>query len=110
MTSSEVNPTMEDNSSIVHYGPPAPQKDNLTFGVEFEFALATAPESGVDPEPHLGRQIFGMQNEESALEHIHDTLKRVQCYGDVDWKPKNTDSWVLKSDPSIWAPESGVYE
>jgi hypothetical protein len=75
ITSSEVNTTIEDNSLIVHYGPPAPQKDNLIFDVEFEFALATAPESGVDPEPHLSCQILNMQNEESALEHIHDTLK-----------------------------------
>ena len=57
--------TIEDDSPLAHYEPPL-QKNNLTFGVEIEFALATAPASGIDPEPHLGGQILVCQTGRSS--------------------------------------------
>jgi hypothetical protein len=64
----------------------------LTFGVEIEFALATAPASGIAPEPHLG-QIFGMPDWQAACEHIRNTLEGVGVPAEIEvrssfyWKP-----------------------
>ena len=75
---------MEDDSPIIYHGPPPPQKGSLTFGIEIEFALVTAPESRIDPEPHLGGQIFGMPNEELAQVHVLNTLQGIGVQAEIE--------------------------
>ena len=83
---------MEDDSPLAHYEPPL-QKNNLAFGVEIEFALATAAASGIGPEPHLGGQIFGMPDWQIGCELIRNTLKGVGVPAEIEvrssfyWRP-----------------------
>jgi hypothetical protein len=83
---------MEDDLPLAHYEPPL-QKNNLTFGVEIEFALATAAASGIGPEPHLGGQIFGMPDWQIGCELTRNTLNGVGVPAEIEvrssfyWKP-----------------------
>ncbi|KAE9376849.1 hypothetical protein N431DRAFT_555150 [Stipitochalara longipes BDJ] len=106
---------MEDGSPLVNYAP-YPRKSTLSFGCEIEFALATVPISGIDPEPHLGGQIFGMPDWQSACSHIRHTLEGIGIPVEIaesdndKWKPLSNKSWTLKEDATIMAPDRGTYE
>jgi len=43
----------------------------LTFGVEFEFCLATLPEDAQDPEPYDTRQIYNISDTEAVNTGMH---------------------------------------
>jgi hypothetical protein len=114
---------MEDpRAPLIPPNYPEIPKTNLTFGLEIEFAVATAPVSEVDPHPSLGGQIFEMHdnrhhtNERLVGAHICKTLKRFNIpaelhNGNHSWKPENSASWIVTTDQSICAPEPGqVYE
>ena len=108
--------------------PPIPfsrtEKSNpgLTFGIEIEFAVATAPVNGIDPQPQFGGEIFGMHDENRFTNdklvgaHICKTLNDhgipAELHGrKYPWHLKDPSSWILKSDSSICSPEPGlVYE
>ncbi len=45
---------MEDpNTPLIPLGYPKERKPELTFGVEIEFVVATAPVNEIDPQPEL---------------------------------------------------------
>jgi hypothetical protein len=94
-------------------------KPQLTFGVEIEFVVATAPMNGADPEPELWGQIFEMHdrrhytNERLVGAHMCKTLNKYGIpaelhSGKFAWKPKNSSAWVQKRDGTICAPEPGL--
>jgi hypothetical protein len=63
---------MEDpRAPLIPPNYPEIPKTNLTFGLEIEFAVATAPVSEVDPHPSLGGQIFTMATIPGSLRTRH---------------------------------------
>jgi hypothetical protein len=114
---------MEDpKASLIPLSTPEQSKPKLTFGVELEFVVATAPVNEVNPSAKLWGQIFEMHdnrhytNERLVGAHICKTLNKYGIpaelhSGKFAWKPKDSSAWVLRRDRSICAPEPGlIYE
>lgn len=96
--------------------PPQVQKDNLTFGVELEFAVATIPLHGVDPHPHDCRQVIGLGSGSERLRydnmksHIVQTLHRANIFaeaGTISTTTINKHAWLIKTDSTIRSPDDG---
>ena len=74
---------MEDpKAPLIPLEPPPEGKPELTFGIEIEFVVATAPVNEIDPQPELWGQIFEMHdrrhytNERLVGAHICKTLNK----------------------------------
>jgi len=98
---------MEDTTPLVRYNP---RKSAYTFGLEIEFALATMPESGIDPEPYISGTISNMPDHQSARNALRETLKSVGISAEapdlsVPPLPSHRQSWILKDDVTIRAPD-----
>jgi len=114
---------MEDpKAPLIPLEPPPEGKPELTFGIEIEFVVATAPVNEIDPQPELWGQIFEMHdrghytNERLVGSHICKTLNRYGIPAELHngifgWKPANSSAWRVRRDASIRAPEPGlIYE
>jgi hypothetical protein len=111
---------MEDpKAPLIPLEPPPEPKSELTFGIEIEFVVATAPVNEVDPQPELCGQIFEMHdrrhytNERLVGAHICQTLNKYRIPAELHngifgWKPSNTLAWSVRRDASIRAPEPGL--
>ncbi len=99
---------------------PSPEpKPELTFGIEIEFVVVTAPVDEVDPQPELWGQIFEMHdrrhctNERLVGAHICKTLKKYGIPAELHngvfgWRPANSSVWSVRRDGSICALELGL--
>jgi hypothetical protein len=97
-------------------------RDRLTFGVEFEFGLATILEDDGDPDdgdPRAGRGI-DVDNKPDELwsrsrNHIVNTLRQagipaeasLHNYTSKAWKPDNIKAWGVKEDDTIRCTGTG---
>ncbi|KAH7330149.1 putative amidoligase enzyme-domain-containing protein [Rhexocercosporidium sp. MPI-PUGE-AT-0058] len=103
------------------YGPPHPQKDNLTFGLELEFAIAILAPSSSDPHPSDPRSATNLTTGPSdswianLRSHVAATLFHagLSAYASspyADSPPPNSEiSWIVKHDDTIQVPEIDGY-
>jgi hypothetical protein len=114
---------MEDPKAPLIPLEPSPEpKPELTFGIELEFVVATAPVNEIDPQPELWGQIFEMHdrrhftNERLVGSHICKTLNKNGIPAELHSgmfgrKSENSSAWSVRRDGSIRAPEpSLLYE
>jgi hypothetical protein len=99
-------------------------RDRLTFGVEFEFALAMLTDGNEDPSPEDGRIVVGINegadndpnpflaSQNSAIRHVAETLtgagikSEPVVNGATSYKPDDPKVWLVKSDVSIVGPDT----
>lgn len=100
-------------------------RDRLTFGVEFEFGLATLNEGEIDPSPEDDRAVFGVvdknidaaddsysarhQRTQSVLTHVAKTLTEAGIKSIPGLETDTIDmddsaTWVVKRDSSVQGP------
>jgi len=94
--------TMEDpKAPLIPLEPSTEPKPELTFGIEIEFVVATAPVNEIDPQSELWGQIFEMHdrrhytNERLVGAHICKTLNKYGIPAELHngifgWKPSNS--------------------
>jgi len=97
-------------------------RDRLTFGVEFEFVLATLKAGNEDPTPEDGRVVVGIDSaeknsnsdsarENAAIRHVAEILAAAGVNSepvvdhDESYKPADPEAWLVKTDISIDSPE-----
>ena len=93
-------------------------RDRLTFGIEFEFAIATLEKEQDDPSLEDGLSVFGVSNESddedsrefSVLTHIAKTLtdagiKSVEGFETDSVDEDDVTLWIVKNDHSVHGPE-----
>jgi hypothetical protein len=96
--------------------------ERLTFGVEFEFALAVLREGQKDPDPEDNRTVFSIVDEEqdvigqgvSVLQHIVKTLTDAEISSVVTDECATLELddlkvWLVKNNPSVKGPNDGIY-
>ncbi len=109
-----------DDTPLVITKATDPPKDNLTFGVELEFAVATIAPGGIDPHPKDPRPVIGLCSgpEDSPIKnlnlHIVETLHKAGFSAEVNtgaatWKREKEESWTVGQDGTIMAPERCYY-
>lgn len=80
-------------------------KGPLTFGVEFEFSIAAAPEQSLDPHPtHPGRFCFPDRRRAHPFkQYLNDTLRKA---GLPTQRQLSEDSrfWYVTTDPTVLPP------
>jgi len=97
-------------------------RDRLTFGVEFEFGLATILKNEADPDEGDTRAGRGIDEENKPDElwsrsrtHIVNTLRQaglsaeasLHDYTSKAWKPNDVRAWGVKEDDTIRCTGSG---